>query len=88
MSQNYPPMPNKIPPALVFLSLVLLLVPFSFCRVRENPNGGGFQVFESTNCNTLLRYGWGVRSPLQNQMFQTDVRRVYAAKLMEALPLE
>jgi hypothetical protein len=39
-------------------------------------------------CNTLLRYGWGVRSPLQNQMFQTDVRRVYAAKLMEALPLE
>ncbi len=48
MSQNCPPMPNKIPPALVFLSLVLLLVPFSFCRVRENPNGGGFQVFEST----------------------------------------
>lgn len=89
--------------------------------MRENPNGGGFQVFESTkffeftNATEFLFewvnnvgnsvnqgplyeeaqdygggvvYGWGVRAPLQNQMFQTDVRRVYAAKLLEALPLE
>jgi hypothetical protein len=40
-------MRKLIPPALVPLILFLLALP-SFCRVRENPNGGGFQVFEST----------------------------------------
>ena len=36
-------------PPSAFLLLLLHLVPFSLARVRENPNGGGFQVFESTN---------------------------------------
>ena len=36
------------PPSILFLSLLLCFLPRSLSRVRENPNGGGFQVFEST----------------------------------------
>jgi hypothetical protein len=34
--------------ARIFLIVLLCLVHQAFSRVRENPNGGGFQVFEST----------------------------------------
>jgi len=32
----------------ILLLLILTITPPSLCRVRENPNGGGFQVFETT----------------------------------------
>jgi hypothetical protein len=42
-----PPMPTAS--LLLLLLLLLHSIPPSLARVRENPNGGGFQVFESTN---------------------------------------
>ena len=41
-------MHTALPSARIFLIVLLCLVHQSFSRVRENPNGGGFQVFEST----------------------------------------